>query len=86
MSCTSHISGDFNDARNHQYVLANAYIYQTCDELVSVYDANSDNDEGGNEQVIKLREGNIPSEYQFPHDFCVRPNPLPARIIHRKES
>lgn len=77
----SHINGEFNDARDHQYALANAYITQTCDELIAVYDGKPVSGNGGKEQVIESREGGIPSEYRFPHDFCVRPKPLPVRMI-----
>jgi len=82
----SHISGESNEARNHQYALADAYIAQTCDELVAIYDGNADHGKGSKEQMVKQRQGGIPSQYQFPADFSVRPKPLPVRAIHAEKS
>lgn len=68
------MDGNVNEARDHQYALAGAYIAQMCDEMIAIFDGGEANGKGGTADVIKWRtSGEPPVDYRNDADFFSRP-------------
>ncbi len=77
----SNVDGAPNPARDRQYALAGAYIVQTCDELVALYDGAPSAGIGGTGEVVRWRNDQaVPAEFQLAGGNFLRP-PLKAPII-----
>lgn len=77
----SHVDGTPNPDRNRQYALVGAYIAQTCDEMIAVYDGGGVNGTGGTGDIIDWRQSGPPPEYRNEADFAFRPTISPPRVV-----
>ncbi len=78
----SHVDGGSNLDRARQYAFVGAYIVQTCDELIGVYDGGESAGIGGTVEVLEWRAaGKVPDEYRLDSDFFLRPTVSPPKVI-----
>ncbi|MDH5738382.1 MAG: hypothetical protein OEZ23_08720, partial [Gammaproteobacteria bacterium] len=72
--------------RNKQYALAGAYLAETSDELIAIYDNKPASGIGGTGQIVRWRsDARIPEEFANLADFIQRPVMKYPRIITLSE-
>ncbi|XOV89639.1 MAG: NAD-binding protein [Pseudomonadota bacterium] len=78
----SNVDGTSNPARDRQYALAGAYVVQTCNELVAIYDGAPSAGVGGTAEVVRWRNDQaVPPDFQFAAANFLRPILKPPIVI-----